>query len=64
MEDDPGFGTFLGVANNDGTEKEGKKPAAESEALIDSAMIRKLVNEVLYNKGHPITCGDRLKVEL
>lgn len=41
-----------------------EKTAAESLALVDSSILRKFVSEVLYNKGNPISCGDRLKVEL
>lgn len=35
------------------------------ETIVDQAMINKFVREVIYdNSGHPIGCGDRLKVEL
>ena len=44
--------------------KDDEKSAAESLALVDSWMIQKFVNEILYDKGHPINSGDRLKVEL
>lgn len=41
-------------AANDGTEKN----------LADSGVIEKFVNDVIFQKGSPIRCGERLKVEL
>lgn len=36
----------------------------EAGTLVDKAVIKKFVAEVLYDKGHPTNCGDKLKVEL
>ena len=57
------------AGTSDGDKDTGKENSdagsgAESQALVDSAITSKFVNEVLYNKGNPISCGDRLKVEL
>jgi hypothetical protein len=34
------------------------------DRLVDAAVLEKFVKEVLFHRGSPISCGDRLKVEL
>jgi FAT domain len=36
----------------------------EKNLLIDTALVEKFVNEVLFQKGNPVPSGDRLRVEL
>ncbi len=38
--------------------------SADSSAFVDPDIIGKFTHEVIYRKGSPISCGDRLKVEL
>lgn len=37
---------------------------SSSESIIDGAILEKFVNDVLFQEGNPIICGDRLLVEL
>jgi len=50
-----------------GEEKSEAITATQSKGaahLIDGSILEKFVKEVLFHSGNPISCGDRLKVEL
>jgi transformation/transcription domain-associated protein len=38
--------------------------SAESSNFVDADIVEKFTHEVIYRKGSPINCGDRLNVEL
>ncbi|GAX24432.1 transformation/transcription domain-associated protein [Fistulifera solaris] len=46
------------------SETEAPNNSAESSNFVDADIVEKFTHEVIYRKGSPISCGDRLKVEL
>ena len=50
--------------DKDGDEQMAEASESEADQLVDKEMIKKFVTEVLFDKGHPINCGDKFKVEL
>lgn len=43
---------------------EAQKDNGGGARLVDGSVLEKFVKEVLFHRGSPISCGDRLKVEL